>query len=787
MDDAVQLKFVLAEEITPNPDATQWTIRVRKGVTFHNGRDLTADDVIFSSLREVNPKHPMPGAAGLVAVDVPGMKKLDTYTVQVPCHVLFATFAEMIAQVGYGKIVPDGSNPGAPVGTGAFEYRSFTPGQQSVFVRNEHYWRSGLAYLSELVFDDVSDQTAQINGPLSGQFDVVNLLSVAATRSVTDGGGKLLAAGGGGWTPFAMRVDQPPFNDVRVRQAMRYIVNRPEMMDAVFGGKGILGNGLFSMWDPSYDHALPQREQDIARAKSLLKSAGRDDLAVTLVTTPIAQRTTSAAQVFARQGSAAGVEVRLDEVNETEPYGPNYLKWTFAQDYLYYALYLPKVSNGYASVLAVQRIPLRRCALQQLVPRGAEDRRPFEAHRYCARDAIDRLRPGRLHHPRFSPDDRRLACQRAWTGSVESRGFARQLRLIGGLKTMTIEGQADADGHADPDGEAEAGADRTASDVSRWRVGFIGTGQLGSKIVGRLVGSGVGVAVHDTSEEAAASSLAAGATWAPSPAAASSGADVVMTCLPRPDVVEAVVGGPGGVLENLRRGGCWIDITTNDVAVLHALSARAGELGVSTLEAPVTGGVHKAALGELTVLVGGDEAVFADHLPLLQRIGSRVIYLGVLGQASRMKVITNMLAFIHLVAVGEALTLAASSGIDLKDAFDAIRFSSGNSFVHETESQVILSGSYDIGFTVDLALKDLGFAMGMASELGVPVRLAPLVEGLFRQAKQRYGGGAWSPRVVQLLEDEVGVSLRADGFPASLLDGDVTAPGSNTARSVATS
>jgi 3-hydroxyisobutyrate dehydrogenase len=349
---------------------------------------------------------------------------------------------------------------------------------------------------------------------------------------------------------------------------------------------------------------------------------------------------------------------------------------------------------------------------------------------------------------------------------------------------MTVDLQADAEGQPAADGQPDAGGGKAASEQSSWRVGFVGTGQLGSKIVGRLVGAGVAVVVNDSSEEAAASSLAAGASWAPSPAAAASGADVVMTCLPRPDVVEAVVGGPGGVLESLRQGGCWIDISTNDVAVLKALSARAAELGVATLEAPVTGGVHKAALGELTVLVGGDRAVFADHLPLLQRIGSRVIYLGALGQASRMKVITNMLAFIHLVAVGEALTLAATSGIDLKDAFDAIRFSSGNSFVHETESQIILSGSYDIGFTVDLALKDLGLAMGMASELGVPVQLAPLVEGLFRQAEQRYGGGAWSPRVVQLLEDEVGVSLRAEGFPASLLDGDVTTAGGGAASSV---
>ncbi len=346
MDDSAGLEMVLAEEITPNSDGTLWTIRLRKGITFHNGRELTADDVIFSFQREVDPKDPMPGAAGLAPVDVAGMKKLDAYTVAVPCRTPFSTFAETIAQVGYGNIVPVGFDPKNPVGTGPFRYHFFTPGQQSVFVRNEHYWRSGLPYLSELVLDDVSDETTQVNGLLSGQFDVVNLLSVAATSSVKSGGGKLLVADGGGWTPFTMRVDQPPFDDVRVRQAFRYIVNRREMMEAVFGGKGTIGNDLFSIWDPSYDHALPQREQDISRAKSLLRAAGREDLSVTLTTSAVAQGTVSAAQVLAQQASAAGVKVKLDPVNVTEFYGPNYLKWTFAQDYWYYALYLPQVSDA---------------------------------------------------------------------------------------------------------------------------------------------------------------------------------------------------------------------------------------------------------------------------------------------------------------------------------------------------------------------------------------------------------------------------------------------------------
>lgn len=303
------------------------------------------------------------------------------------------------------------------------------------------------------------------------------------------------------------------------------------------------------------------------------------------------------------------------------------------------------------------------------------------------------------------------------------------------------------------------------------RLGFIGTGNLGTQIVRRLLAAGNDVVVHDIHPKAAEASIAAGARWAASPAEAAEGAETVMTCLARPDIVEEVVSGPDGVLDTLRAGACWVDLTTNDVDVLEGMSALAAARGVDTLEAPVTGGVHTAAAGELTMLVGGAPEVFAARRALLGQVGSRVIYLGPLGRASRMKVITNMLAFVHLVAAGEALMLAARAGIDLKDAFEAIRSSSGNSFVHETESQVILSGSYDIGFTIDLACKDLGLVHALASEVGVPVELASVVRTRFESARERYGGGAWSPRVVQLLEDQVGFSLRAAGFPSSLLDG----------------
>ncbi len=297
------------------------------------------------------------------------------------------------------------------------------------------------------------------------------------------------------------------------------------------------------------------------------------------------------------------------------------------------------------------------------------------------------------------------------------------------------------------------------------RVGYIGLGNLGVHLAASLVRAGHSVTVTDLRPDLADGLLAVGAAWADSPAEVATGSTVVFTCLPSPAAIDAVVLGDGGVLDGLAAGGTWIDNSTNDRSEMVRLAAVCAERGVDVLECPVTGGVHKAAHGDITVLVGGDEQVFGRHRHLLEAIGSPVIYMGSLGNAAVIKAITNMLAFVHLVAVGEALMLAARGGLDLGTSFEAIRNSSGNSFVHETESQVILNGSYNIGFTMDLALKDLGFAMRMGRESGVPLEVAGLVEQMFVRAKAQFGGAAWSSQVVKLLEDAVGTELRADGFP----------------------
>ncbi|UVK51138.1 NAD(P)-dependent oxidoreductase [Mesorhizobium sp. AR02] len=297
---------------------------------------------------------------------------------------------------------------------------------------------------------------------------------------------------------------------------------------------------------------------------------------------------------------------------------------------------------------------------------------------------------------------------------------------------------------------------------------FIGLGHLGGNLAASLVRNGFAVTVFDRDPTAVARLVTLGATAANSPAEAAARAGNAISCLPSPKVSEAVLAGPGGLLEGLAHGGTWIEMSTNGRDEILRLANLASASGVETLECPVTGGVHLAAAGKITALVGGDAALYERHRTAIEAMCARSFLMGPIGSAAVIKVITNMLAFIHLVAAGEALMLAKQGGLDLAQSYHAIVASSGNSFVHETESQLVLNGSYDIGFTMDLALKDLGFALGMGKDFGVPLDLATRVNAIFQQGKEAYGGGAWSTQIVKLLEDAVGTDLRASGFPAKL-------------------
>ncbi|MDP3959013.1 MAG: NAD(P)-dependent oxidoreductase [Pseudorhodobacter sp.] len=295
--------------------------------------------------------------------------------------------------------------------------------------------------------------------------------------------------------------------------------------------------------------------------------------------------------------------------------------------------------------------------------------------------------------------------------------------------------------------------------------GFVGLGNLGGHLAASLIRAGFRLTVHDIDPRLGERHVAAGATFAASPAELAASVDHVFTCLPSPAVSEAVL---AQLLPAMRPGATWIENSTLGRDDILRLGALAAEQGVRLMEAPVTGGVHLAAQGKITVLAGGERDLYDLHLPALQAIGDRIFHIGPLGSAAVIKVITNMLAFIHLVADGEALMLAKRGGLDLKTAWQAIAASSGSSFVHETEGQLILNGSYDIAFSIDLALKDLGFAMGFGREFGVPLDLAGMTQQTFVRGRAAYGGKAQSTQIVKLLEDVLHTDLRAPGFPARL-------------------
>jgi peptide/nickel transport system substrate-binding protein len=341
------LEMLLAESIEPEKgSAKTWTVRLKPGLEFHNGKSVTADDLIFSINRIIDPKNPKVGATSIGYIDTARMKKLDNLTVRIPLKFANATFPDDIGQY-FNAIVPVGYDPTKPVGTGAFMFDSFSPGSQSVFKRFPNYWQHPKPYADQLTIIDFTDDTARVNALLGGEVDAVDNLPTGVIAELQGNKAlRVLVSQTGEWQPFTMRVDKPPFNDVRVRQAFRLIVDRRQMVQLVLLGQGRMANDMYSPFDPAYDSSLPQRHQDLEQAKSLLKAAGREGLAVELVTAPVFQGVVAAAQVFAQQATGAGVKVSIRQVDTTTFYGPNYLGWTFAQDFWATREYLPQVAQG---------------------------------------------------------------------------------------------------------------------------------------------------------------------------------------------------------------------------------------------------------------------------------------------------------------------------------------------------------------------------------------------------------------------------------------------------------
>jgi len=309
------------------------------------------------------------------------------------------------------------------------------------------------------------------------------------------------------------------------------------------------------------------------------------------------------------------------------------------------------------------------------------------------------------------------------------------------------------------------------------RIGFIGLGNVGCKLAGSLSRGGFDLTVRDLRREAARALLDGGAKWADSPREMAENCDAVITCLPSPAASTSVMEADDGVLAGLAENKIWIEMSTTDDAEVRRLGALAEERGAMALDSPVTGGCHRAASGNISILAGGARDAFERALPLLTAMGRRVLHTGPLGSASILKVMTNYLATTNLLTLCEALVTMKAAGLDLGVTYEAIRISSGNSFVHETESQLILNGSRRIDFTMDLVLKDIGLCQDVADRVGVPLEINPLIRRIVEDGAERYGARAQSDEIVRRLEEATGLQVRAPGFPAELVDDEPEAPG----------
>ena len=302
------------------------------------------------------------------------------------------------------------------------------------------------------------------------------------------------------------------------------------------------------------------------------------------------------------------------------------------------------------------------------------------------------------------------------------------------------------------------------------KIGFIGLGNVGRKLADSLLCNGFDLMVRDLDESLSESFASKGAKVAKSPKELTQKTDLVITCLPSPTVCSKVMESEEGVIDGLSKNKIWLEMSTTDESEVKRIGELVKSKGAIPLDGPVSGGCHRAATGNISIFVGGKREAFEKILPALTIMGKKILHTGDLGSASILKVVTNYLASVHLVAVGEALTIAKKANMDLKTTYEAIKISSGNSFVHETESQVILNGSYNINFTMDLVVKDMSLFNNLSKKSAVQLEISPIVLNIFREGKKKYGPRAWSSMIVKRLEDAYNTNLRAEGFPAELID-----------------
>ena len=302
------------------------------------------------------------------------------------------------------------------------------------------------------------------------------------------------------------------------------------------------------------------------------------------------------------------------------------------------------------------------------------------------------------------------------------------------------------------------------------KIGFVGLGNVGKKLAGSLLRNGHDLTVRDLDEAMVADFVSRGAKAASSPKELGEAVDLIITCLPSPAASSAVAEGSDGFLQVMRPGQVWLEMSTTDYSEIIRLGALVTARGALFMECPVSGGCHRADTGNIAIFAGGPRAAFDVVLPVLTTMGRRILHTGDLGTASQLKVMTNYLCTVHLVALAEALTTCKAVGLDMNTTYEAIKISSGNSFVHETESQVILNGSRDINFTMDLVSKDIGLFDKIAQDAGVPVELSPLIVRLFKEGEAVYGPREFSPNIIRRYEEPLGIKVLGTGFPAEMLD-----------------
>jgi len=302
------------------------------------------------------------------------------------------------------------------------------------------------------------------------------------------------------------------------------------------------------------------------------------------------------------------------------------------------------------------------------------------------------------------------------------------------------------------------------------KIGFIGLGNVGGKLSGSLLRNKFDLTVRDLDNNLTNDFAKQGASVANTAKELAENVDLIITCLPSPKICAEVMEAEDGVISGLSKNKIWLEMSTTDESEVKRLGRLVKDKEAIPLDGPVSGGCHRAATGNIAIFVGGDRKTFEKILPVLTVMGRKVLHTGELGSASVLKVITNYLASVHLAALGEAWTVAKKSNLDLTKTYKGIAVSSGNSFVHETESQVILNGSYNINFTMDLVEKDMTLFNNLAEKLDIPFEISPLVLNIFKDGHKKYGPRAWSSMVVKRMEELNNTSFRAEGFPSELID-----------------